>query len=91
MVRFRANRKHLNMFAGFSPESQGQNLALSVICVPNFLESGDKEALSHNQVTPRTQMGRASEQGGHTTPCRMTGVTLHSHVHYEENRGPRPE
>ena len=21
---------------------------------------------------------------GDTTPCRMTGVTLHSHVHYKE-------
>ena len=25
-------------------------------------------------------------QSGDTTPCRMTGVTLHSWVHYEEIR-----
>ena len=26
---------------------------------------------------------------GDTTPGRMTGVTLHGHVRYEENRGPQ--
>ena len=29
------------------------------------------------------------QESGDTTPCRMTGVTLHSHVRYAENRGPQ--
>ena len=29
------------------------------------------------EVSPNLQM---------LTPCRMTGVTLHSHVHYKENQ-----
>jgi len=28
--------------------------------------------------------GRGVYLSGNTTPCRMTGVTLHSHVHYKE-------
>ena len=27
-------------------------------------------------------------RSGDTSPCRMTGVTLHSHVRYTKNRGP---
>ena len=40
MSQFGAKRKHLKTFQGFLPESQGQNLALTVLFVPNSLESG---------------------------------------------------
>ena len=30
-----------------------------------------------------------NKSSGDATPCRMTGVTLHSHVRYKENRGPQ--
>ena len=28
--------------------------------------------------------GNPNKDSGDTTPCKMTGVTLHSHVHYKE-------
>ena len=39
-VRFRAKKTQLGRVEGFSPESQGQNLALTVMYVPCSLESG---------------------------------------------------
>ena len=35
--RFRAKRKPLERFSGLLPESEGQNLALTVLCVPDSL------------------------------------------------------
>ena len=40
MARFRAKREQLRKFTGLSPESQGQNLALTVLCVLYSLNSG---------------------------------------------------
>ena len=43
-----------------------------------------------NEVDTGIRVSTFSEsESGDTTPCRMTGVTLHSHVRYTENRGPR--
>ena len=33
---------------------------------------------------PSPRQRTAEDQSGDTTPCRMAGVTLHSHVHYKE-------
>jgi len=38
--RFRAKREQLETFYGLLPESQGQNLALTVLCVPCSLDRG---------------------------------------------------
>ena len=38
--RVRAKREHLQIFHGFLPESQGQNLALTVLYVPYSLDRG---------------------------------------------------
>jgi len=38
--RVRAKREHLGRLKGLSPESQGQNMALTVLFVPNSLDSG---------------------------------------------------
>jgi len=42
--------------------------------------------LAPSLVTRRVVLGSqaAGALSGDTTPCRMTGVTLHSHVHYRE-------
>ena len=37
-------REALNTFEGLLPESQGQNLALTVLCVPYSLDSGSDAA-----------------------------------------------
>ena len=38
--RFRAKRGQLKRFSELSPESKGQHLALTVLYVPNSLDSG---------------------------------------------------
>ena len=38
--RFRAKREQLGKCPGFSPEGQGQNLAVTVVYVPGLLDSG---------------------------------------------------
>ena len=38
--RFRAKREHLQGVEGLLPESQGQNLAVTVLDVPRSLDSG---------------------------------------------------
>ena len=40
IVRFQAKWEHLTKFSALLPESQGQNLALIVFCVPYSLDSG---------------------------------------------------
>jgi len=72
--RFRANKEKLNMFSGLLLEIQGQNLAVSVLYVPCLLDTG---TTLRRELAPHVH-------SGDTTPCRMTGVTLHSHVHYKE-------
>jgi hypothetical protein len=37
---FERQKKHLKRFPGLSPESQDQNLALTVLHVPYLLDSG---------------------------------------------------
>ena len=39
-ARFRAKMERLKRFSGPSPESQGQNLAVIVSCVPSSLDRG---------------------------------------------------
>ena len=39
---FRAKRQHLKMFQCLFPQSQGQNLALTVLYVPHSLDSGSR-------------------------------------------------
>ena len=43
---FRSKREHLLKFYGLLPESQGQNLALTVLYVPSSLGSGTLEPLA---------------------------------------------
>jgi len=40
----------------------------------------------HNKDSDHTLLHQVSHalHSGDTTPCRMTGVTLHSHVRYKE-------
>ena len=42
VFRSRTKGGQLLRVAGLSPESQGQNMVLSVVCVPNFLGSGSR-------------------------------------------------
>ena len=47
----------------------------------------EKHSLLRSNVPlppPRHQADPQGRISGDTTPCRMTGVTLHSHVHYKE-------
>ena len=43
--RCRARREHLTRVEGLAPESQGWNLALTVLCVPYSLDSGKADFL----------------------------------------------
>jgi len=52
--RFRSNREHLNIFEGLSPESQGQNLTLTVLYFPYSFDSGRGGAHSGSDGTPCT-------------------------------------
>ena len=40
-LSFRAKREQLKSFSGLAPESQGQNLALTVLYLPYSLDSGE--------------------------------------------------
>ena len=48
--RFRTEREQLERFSRLEPESQGQNLALTVVCVPCSLDSGAPGTLQGHLV-----------------------------------------
>ena len=50
--RFPAKREQSQMFQRLLPESQSQNLALTLLCVPYSLDSGPPE---HETQTPETR------------------------------------
>jgi len=84
MMKKRATSEHLKRLYGPLAENQGQHLALTVLCEPSSLDSGSLQY----QSLPNKLGGLRSKPGrrwsGDTTSCRMTEVTLHSHVRYKE-------
>jgi len=54
--RFQAKRGQLKRFQGLLPESQGQNRALTVLYVPNSLDSGTRECGSSQIKTRNVHM-----------------------------------
>ena len=57
-VRFRAKREHLKRLCGLQPESQEQNLAVTVLNVPPSFdcpESGASKLTSHFGLTSNMQ------------------------------------
>ena len=65
--------------------------SLTVLYVPYSLDSGrvPRRKMSMPKRAPPSLFGLTKflppgSFSGDTTPCRMTGVTLHSHVHYNE-------
>ena len=51
--RFRAKKEQLKKIEGLSPESQGQNLAVKVLCVPRLLDNGRDNGWQTIQVGQR--------------------------------------
>ena len=46
--RFQEKSEHVERFAGLLPESHGQNLALTEVCVPSSLDSGTHHSESES-------------------------------------------
>ena len=56
--------EHLKRFEELSPESQGQNLALTVSYAPHSLDSGGVEVRQLQRVDFRALVGRERGRGG---------------------------
>jgi len=66
-----------------SPQNRGERNARSPPCGDR---GWDPTASLSGQLRPTSS---TSPQSRDTTPCRMTELTLYSHVRYKENRGPQ--
>jgi len=68
--RFRAKREQLQMCSDLLPESQGPNLALTVLCVPYSLDIGRgasrTTAPSRSEVPATSPMCSGSEAGSYS-------------------------
>ena len=76
-VRFRAKREQLKRCQGLHPESQGQNLALTALCVPYSLDGSCSESLlsSSRMLASCSQRwlpgGRCEDPRPHVCVCVM--------------------
>jgi len=75
-----ASRFIIEDFCLKNGSSQGRNLAVTVLFVPNSLDSGMQKCCFF--LRGARSVRSCLLHSGDTNPCRMTGVTLHSHVRY---------
>jgi len=75
-MKFRVARNQLSYTSGCQHEnlSWTNGYRQARVGVRGVRESGSVKSLPPSRA----------QESGDTTPCRMTGVTLHSHVHYKE-------
>ena len=57
LCRCRAKREQLETFKVLVPHSRGQNLALTVLCVPSWLDSGARMTLDRWMTLDRHVQG----------------------------------